>query len=104
MDRPTGLAAELERVDRAGLAMAHGDRVKGSPGAGGQRARTARGGRHPWVPRHRQHLRYAERAGLAAGAPQAAESHTTCPCRVTTTSTEPTPYGSVHAAGEVETA
>jgi hypothetical protein len=41
--------------------------------------------------------------GLAPG-PQAAESHTTWPCLVTTTCTEPGPYRSVHGAAAVETA
>jgi hypothetical protein len=44
------------------------------------------------------------RTGFATGAPHAAESHTTCPCRVTTTSTEPAPYRSVQVVADVETA
>jgi hypothetical protein len=44
------------------------------------------------------------RTGLAAEGLQDAESHTTWPRRVTTTWTEPAPYGNVHEAAEVETA
>jgi hypothetical protein len=44
------------------------------------------------------------RTGFAAVGLQAAESHTTWPRRVTTTWTEPAPYGSVQVVAEVETA
>ena len=44
------------------------------------------------------------RTGRAAADLQAAESHTTRPCRVTTTWTELAPYASVHPVGAVETA
>ncbi len=45
-----------------------------------------------------------KRAGLAGAGRQAAESHTTCPPRVTITCTAPAPNDSVHAAALVETA
>jgi len=45
-----------------------------------------------------------KRAGLAGAGRQAAESHTTCPLRVTITRTAPAPNDCVHAAAAVETA
>ena len=45
-----------------------------------------------------------KRSGLAGARWHAAESHTTCPLRVTITRTAPAPNGIVHAAAEVETA
>jgi hypothetical protein len=42
--------------------------------------------------------------GFAAECSQVAESHTTWPCCVTTTWTEPAPYGSVHGVPDMDTA
>jgi len=45
-----------------------------------------------------------KRADLGGAGRHAAESHTTCPLRVTISRTAPAPNGNVHAAAAVETA
>jgi hypothetical protein len=46
----------------------------------------------------------AKRTGMAGAGRHAAESHSTCPLRVTITWTAPAPNDSVHTAALVETA
>ena len=54
------LARELERANRAGLAVRQGDRVERAPGAGRQRARAAGRAPGPPVPGDLEHPRHAE--------------------------------------------